>query len=101
MIHFSCDLCGKDLEKRGQDRFVVHIAIRPADDAWQLDEDDLEDDNLEKVSQILQSSSDDDEVYGAAAPVQLRFDFCPSCRDRFLKNPFHCKFVSAFNFSKN
>lgn len=85
-----------------KDRHVVKIDIRSADTTWELCEEDLEEDNLEKVSQLLKQSQESDETaYDDPAPVKIRFDLCAKCRDRFLKNPFNCQSVAKFNFSEN
>ena len=37
-----------------------------------------------------------DDVY-----QQLRFDLCPECRKKFLKNPLGRKTIEQFDFSQN
>jgi hypothetical protein len=101
VIHYSCDLCGQHIAKHDRDRFIVHIEIRPADNAWELDDDDLGDDNLTKVSQILKESEANGNDLFDSGPIHMRFDLCPVCRELFLKNPFQCKYSPQFNFSKN
>jgi hypothetical protein len=32
---------------------------------------------------------------------QLRFDLCPECRKKFLKNPLGREYSKQFDFSKN
>ena len=71
-------------------------------DPTEITEQDLEDDPMEAVSQILQrdeSGSSDD----LAVPVHkgFRFDLCPACHAKFLKDPLGKEFLRSFDFSKN
>src|SRR5947209_13958237 len=54
MVHFTCDLCGKDLTSCGDPRYVVKIEAYPGFDPTEITEDDLDDDHMEEVSQLLQ-----------------------------------------------
>ena len=57
---------------------------------------------MEAVSQLLQRdeavSSED-----LAAPLHkgFRFDLCPTCHDKFLKDPLGKESLRSFDFSKN
>lgn len=101
MIHFTCDLCGKEMYEEDREHYVACIEIRPAHDGCQLTEDDLDADNLEKVSQLLESGTDPQELEDALAPVRMRIDLCAECRDKFLKDPFNAHATAKFDFSKN
>ena len=102
MIHFTCDVCGKDMPAHDHDRFVVHVEIRAADDNGMLSEEDLEEDNLEKVSELLkQAEKTGQDLFEDNVPVRNRYDLCAKCRDRFLKMPFNCQAQPNFNFSEN
>ena len=54
MVHFTCDLCGKELTGSGDGRYVVKIEAYPGFDPTEIKEDDLDDDPMEAVAQILQ-----------------------------------------------
>ena len=54
MVHFTCDLCGKDLTACGDPRYVVKIEAYAGFDPTEITEDDLDDDHMEAVSQLLQ-----------------------------------------------
>ncbi|MHC5540475.1 hypothetical protein ACYOEI_19815 [Singulisphaera rosea] len=102
MVHFTCDLCGKDLTACGDPRFVVKIEAFPGFDPTEITEDDLDEDPMEAVSQILQR----DEGLGSeelATPLRkgFRFDLCPACHEKFLKDPLGKEFLRSFDFSKN
>jgi DNA polymerase III epsilon subunit-like protein len=102
MVHFTCDLCGKDLSNPGDGRYVVRIEAFPGFDPTEIREDDLDDDPMEAVAQILQRDeallSED-----LAAPLNkgFRFDLCPSCHRKFVKDPLGKDVIRSFNFSKN
>jgi len=101
MVHFTCDLCGKDLTTNDERRFVVKIEVYPSFDPTELREDDLDDDPMEAVSQILKRDEslvagvDDDKPRG------FRFDLCPGCYAKFVKDPLGREVLRTFDFSKN
>jgi hypothetical protein len=102
MVHFTCDLCGKDLSATGESRYVVKIAAYASFDPTEITEDDLDEDHMEEVSQILQRD-------GGLNPDDLdtqsfkgfRFDLCPSCHGRFIKDPLSREVLRSLNFSEN
>jgi hypothetical protein len=102
MVHFTCDLCGKDLTASGDPRYVVKIAAYAGFDPNEITDDDLDDDHMEEISQILQRDEGlsaqelDEQVYKG-----FRFDLCPSCHSRFLKDPLGKELLRSFDFSKN
>jgi hypothetical protein len=102
MVHFTCDLCGKDLTASGDHRYVVKIEAYPGFDPTEITEDDLEEDHMEEVSQILQrdESLSSEEL---AEPLNkgFRFDLCPVCHGRFLRDPLGKESLRLFDFSKN
>jgi hypothetical protein len=102
MVHFTCDLCGKDLSASGDHRYVVKMETYAGFDPTEITEEDLEDDPMEAVSQILQR----DEAVASedlTNPVHkgFRFDLCPACHSKFLKDPLGKEFLRSFDFSKN
>jgi hypothetical protein len=84
-----------------QGRYVVQVEIRPASDPNQLTEDDLSEDNLEKISKMLNAADHSETSFDAGLPVRTRFDLCSACRDRYLKSPFSCQPAPKLNFSEN
>lgn len=102
MVHFTCDLCGKDLTVSGDPRFVVKIEAFPGFDPTELTEDDLEEDHMEAVSQILQRDEalSADEV-ASSMHKGFRFDLCEACHAKFVKDPLGKELVRTFDFSKN
>ena len=102
MIRYSCDLCKRDLDPQRDLRYVVKMEVFAAMDTA-ADEDD-DNDHLQEIQDIIASLEDaeDDEI-GEEVCQQLRFDLCPECRKKFLKNPLGRANAAAkaVGFSKN
>lgn len=99
MLHFSCDLCGQQL---GDRRFVAKVEVYPAFDPEELDEEDLDADHLQEISQLIQEmeSTGKSELEDCAAKG-FRFDLCQSCHQRFVKDPLGRDTSRRLNFSEN
>ncbi len=105
MLHITCDLCGKEL-RAGQDHYVVKIEVFAQHDPAQLTEADLEEDHMEAVGQLLRELDEDDIADGIEpAHHHLRYDLCPDCRQRYLRDPLnkdlHKEAAQKFDFSEN
>ncbi len=102
MVHFTCDLCGKDITASGDPRYVVKIEAFPGFDPNQITEEDLDDDHMEEVAQLLQRNEtlSPEEL---ATPIHngFRFDLCPGCHHKFVKDPLGKELLRSFDFSKN
>jgi hypothetical protein len=102
MVHFTCDLCGKDLTAARDGRYVVKIEAYPGFDPTEIREEDLDDDPMEAISQILQRDeaieSRDDVV---PSHKGFRFDLCPGCHRKFVNDPLSKESSRTFDFSKN
>ncbi len=103
MIRYICDLCRRELQAEEDLRYVVKMEVYAAfDPAADEGRDDEDRDHLEEIQDMLErieeSSADEigDDVY-----QQLRFDLCPECRKKFIKNPLGRKTAKAFGFSAN
>jgi hypothetical protein len=102
MVHFTCDLCGKELTGSGESRYVGKIEAYPGFDPTEIKEDDLDADPMEAVAQILQRDEALVNEDGAATLHKgFRFDLCPSCHHKFLKDPLGKDTIRSFDFSKN
>ena len=101
MIRYSCDLCKRDLDAQHDLRYVVKVEVFAAMDSAGEDDDN---DHLQEIQDILERLDDaeDDEI-GEAVCQQLRFDLCPECRSKFVKNPLGRENFAAkvVGFSKN
>jgi len=101
MLHITCDLCGKELGLGG-DHYVVKIDVFAAHDPAEITEADLDEDHMEAVSQMLQDIEDfgEDDLIEPASQ-QLRYDMCPECRKRYLRDPLNKDAAQKFHFSEN
>jgi hypothetical protein len=101
MLHFSCDICGKELHPGDDHRYVVKIEAFAAHDPAEITEADLEEDHMEAVSQILRDEEDGLDPELDEARKNLRYDLCPECHQKFLRDPLGKEAVQKFLFSKN
>ncbi len=101
MIRYSCDCCKRELDPDHDLRYVVKIEVYAAFDPATNDEED-DRDHLQEIQDILERLEDaEDEYIGDDVYQQLRFDLCPECRRRFLKNPLGRETAKALDFSDN
>lgn len=101
MIRYTCDLCKRDLDPEEDLRYVVKIEISAAFDPAVVDDED-DRDHLQEIQDMLERLEhlDDDQV-GNDVFQKLRFDLCPECRKRFLKNPLGREIAKVLGFSEN
>jgi len=99
MVHFTCDQCGKDLGPNGHDRYVVKIEAFPADDSFALTEADLEEDQMQAVSELLGELEADPALNEPSK--RYRFDLCEECHKRFVQDPLGKESGLKLFFSKN
>jgi len=99
MQHFTCDLCGCQIE---DERYVVRLEIYPAFEPDQLQDSDLDVDNLQAVSQAIMQGD------GLAPPLEdvngtglLKFDVCCECQLRLRRDPLGKSSRSPMQFSEN
>jgi hypothetical protein len=100
MMHFSCDLCGKQMLPGARTRYVVKLEVFAANDPAELTEEDLDEDHLEEISQVL---SEDEAAGEDLAPAfkKLRYDLCQNCHKKFLSDPLGRESAQKFDFSEN
>ena len=102
MLHFSCDLCGKELLVEEDLRYVAKIEVYAAYDPLEITEEDLEEDHMEEISELIKQMDGmeeqeiEDQVYKS-----FRFDLCPECHKKFLKDPLGREASRTIGFSKN
>lgn len=99
MLHFTCDVCGQRL---GDSRYVVKLEVYPAFDPEEVTDAQLDADSLQEVADLLEEQ----EATGAleledCGTKSFRFDLCPHCRSRFVKDPLGRDALRRLNFSKN
>jgi hypothetical protein len=97
MLHFSCDLCGREMGS-DEDRHVVTIQVYAARSAAELTEADLDADNLEAVAEQLEEG----EAEPQPTTREYRYDLCPQCRKRYERAPLAAvQAAQKFDFSEN
>jgi len=102
MVHFTCDQCGKDLTASGDARFVVKISASAGFDPAQITEADLDDDHMEAVAELLRRDEGlSAEVFEAQLSKEFRFDLCPCCHGKFVKDPLGKEAIRSLDFSQN
>lgn len=100
MIHYSCDLCKRELDLRDDVRYVVRMELsQDLESAADGDADDR--DYLEEMQDILQQRDEAFEQLSAKLNKQLQFDLCPECARKFAKNPLGRDHGKQFQFSQN
>lgn len=98
MLHFSCDLCGRQL---GEQRFVVKMEVFASFDPEEIGETDLEHDNLQAVSEALELGGPELDSLDDCSSRRLRYDLCPKCREKFLQDPLGREAKHRLFFSEN
>jgi len=99
MLHFSCHVCGNALDDR---RYVVKLEAYPAFDPDQVSESDFDLDHLHEVAESIAQSSDEiPTTVSDDATQAFRFDLCPGCYRKFLRDPLGREALRRLNYSKN
>ena len=102
MLHYSCDLCGKELLVEADLRYVVKLEVYAAYDPLEITEEDLEEDHMEEISQLIKQMDDmDEQALEDQVYKNFRFDLCPECHKKFLKDPLGREIARSIDFSKN
>jgi len=103
MMHFSCDVCSKDMTLGEGTRYVVKMEAFAAADPVGLTETDLDADHIEEMAQLLNDMEESgiDVPEELPAAKKLRFDMCAMCYRKFLADPLGRDVVTKFDFSEN
>lgn len=103
MLHFTCDLCGRELCPGQDHRYVVKMEVFAAHDPAKITEADLDEDHMQAVSEILCDLDENREDVDLVEPVykHFRYDLCTDCHKRFLRDPLGKENAQKFQFSKN
>ncbi len=82
--------------------YVVSITAYAGFDPNEITSEDLEDDHMEAVSELLQRDENlSPEELDAETFKGFRFDLCPACHHRFVKDPLSRDLLRSLNFSEN
>jgi len=88
--------------RASEDHYIVKIEVFAAHDPAEITEADLEEDHMEAVSQLLREMEESDDP-GDVEPASrhFRYDLCPECRRRYLRDPLSKDSAQKFDFSEN
>jgi hypothetical protein len=100
MIHYSCDCCKQPLDPQDDLRYVVKIEVYAALDQGPEAVDEDRDNLMEMQDALRRLEDEEDPAIGEEVYQHLRFDLCPECRKKFMKNPLGRE-NKQFKFSKN
>ncbi len=103
MIHYSCDLCKRELDTERDSRYVVQMEISQAIEPLATDEDEGDRDYLAEIHEVLEQCDEDDPLMPLCdgAPRRTRYDLCADCCKKVLRNPLGRDSRKQFNFSPN
>ncbi len=102
MMHFSCDVCGKDMTQDGAERYVLKMEAFAATDPTELTDDDLEADHVEEMARLLTDLEDSaEQPQLLPTSKKMRFDLCPGCFRKFVHDPLGREAATKFDFSPN
>jgi hypothetical protein len=101
MLHISCDLCRKEISSESNFRYVVKMEVFAAHDPAELTEADLDEDHMEAVSQLIRDQALIDPDEASPAYKSIRFDLCPECHKKFIRDPLGKEAAQNFDFSEN
>ncbi len=104
MLHVTCDLCGKEIQPGDDHHYVVKIEVFTADNPAEITEADLDEDHMEAVSELIREMEEglvEDDGLDETATQQMRYDLCPGCRKKFVRNPLGREPAQKFDFSEN
>jgi len=102
MMHFTCDQCGKEMRAEHEPRYEIKIECRAVHDVTELTDEDLDIDHVETLSELLRDLEE-----GAESPLlppprrEFRYDLCPECHVRFLRDPLGKEQPQKLHFSEN
>ena len=87
-IRYDCDMCGIRLGPNDSDRYIVKIEAFAAAGPLEIAEDDLAQDPSAALTELIDDlkSADPNEIEDQTYR-SFRFDLCPTCHRRYLKDP--------------
>ena len=101
MIHYSCDRCKRVIESE-ELRYVVRLEVQALMDPSEIDDVDEDRDYLLELHEILERLDDEEGDYiGEDVYQKRRFDLCPDCYRKFMKNPVGHEVPAHLGFSQN
>ena len=101
MIHYSCDRCRRNLKPQEAIRYVIKMEIEATLEP-SADQVDSDCDCLLEMDQTLERLEEEIlEEEETHLFQRKRFDLCPECYRKFIKNPIGRDATIPFGFSHN
>ena len=101
MIHFTCDRCKREIDSDLELRYTVRLEVQAMMEPSEVDVQD-DRDHLLEIQEVLERLDDEhDESSGDNIYQRRRFDLCPTCYRKYMKNPLGREVAPQLNFSKN
>ena len=101
MIHFTCDRCKREIDSDLELRYTVRLEVQAMMEPSEVDVQD-DRDHLLEIQEVLERLDDElDESSGDSIYQRRRFDLCPTCYRKYMKNPLGREVAPHLNFSKN
>src|SRR6478609_3316060 len=101
MIHFTCDRCKREIDPDLELRYVVRLEVQAMMEPCEVDVQD-DRDHLLEIQEVLERMDDlNDDNIGDDVYQRRRFDLCPACYRKYIKNPLGREPAHHLNFSKN
>ena len=99
--HYTCDVCGRVLDARTDERYVIRItACASGEDADHTLDDDR--DYLEEIDDRLVCARDfDEELLGQESEDEVEYDLCSECRQKFSLDSIGRRASPSLDFSQN
>jgi hypothetical protein len=84
-------------------RYVVKMEVYAAHDPSALTDADLDADHMDEISQQIAALDDGPADFDDLPPAarSLRYDLCPECHTKFLRDPLSKESAQKFHFSEN
>jgi hypothetical protein len=103
MIHYSCDLCKRELDPEHDSRYAVQIEISQVIEPLDTGEEEGDRDYLQEIQDVLEQCDEDDPLLPLCdgAPRNSRYDLCAECCKKVLRHPLGRDGRKQFNFSPN
>jgi len=86
MVHYTCDMCGKQIHTDEDVRYVVKIEIHAAGQPEEDEEEDFED-MMDELEEYDPKDIEDEEVEYDS----IRFDLCSKCHKIYIQDPLFIK----------
>ena len=103
MIHYTCDRCKRVLDPAEDLRYVVKMEVNAVMEPVDAEQNDDDRDHLLEVHEILERADDEeDPCVSDHVFRRRRYDLCPECHQKFMKNPLgREQHAAQLGFSQN